>query len=789
MRYQESLAIPPNPSVPYCISAGLATIFWLCIAGVGATGIVGSVTVVIGVATFGLLVLQWLCHDIADPDTRVLVAIGPGLGVGLLILFLLRAVAGDSPFVGIVILVVTIALIVRHRLVGRERSSAGAFTRIKTAVVSSTWMSFGAIGIIGLILHREWWWNFPIVIVGLVFCFVSRNATSSRSHFIVVLLGAALLLLASSWGTALRSEAWWVSSSNDDDAFFETWSHSLVQWGPLTNPSAIATSGPDAMAYHHLAYFLTGLVDIASSGEPFVALSRIVPVLLAVSTLGSTLLFSSTVARLLSNRKLCVTQFAVGAALFFALVSVAHPLSDFLASSLIIGVISIAHRVVNSTSLGRFAGLSILLVGSISFSKTAYIYVPVVALAVTALWSRRSITRAVVALASGAFFVGYFSLSGLYSNSFSLAFLSGSMVGEHAVGGLAARVLAIIYVLMPCSLGFVALLLVASSESWTSEIRSIWISLLLTMLSGMAFRVFLSTPEARVASYFIRPSLIAVGLSVVFYLLSRASSQAKQLQVPRVLFWAAILVGFWLVVLRNIVPDLSSGSVWAKSLRLLRDPQSLALATLAWLLLRQVLANRVRGSNTSFVSPQRSQRLSAAALSLVISVVVGVIPLGERIQERWEETKRGNEDELQNKAVLGSQSLFELAMVLRSTPDPDAVVAFSICDRECDPSGFRTPNLLSAYSRKKFLHAMGVTYIWGLSSSEEAKDYDLSRNMLKMDPLEVYNRLEVREVRYLVVDRQRAADDWVSDIKRAGALSVYQNSDFYLLEIATSRDD
>lgn len=137
-----------------------------------------------------------------------------------------------------------------------------------------------------LYLGRDFRWaNTAFVGALVVLVGLSRYLQSTRVRAIFISAGSVIVLLSA----ATRTELWWFVSN--DHHWFEAVGDSVTRFGPQDTLGINADVG---LRYHFLAYVLSGgITDLFSIG-PFVVITRVLPVLIAVA-------ISATVWSLIGN--------------------------------------------------------------------------------------------------------------------------------------------------------------------------------------------------------------------------------------------------------------------------------------------------------------------------------------------------------------------------------------------------------------------------------------------------------------------------------------------------------
>jgi hypothetical protein len=134
-----------------------------------------------------------------------------------------------------------------------------------------------------------WGWAIPAVIAGVLWTARRRrvqSGTSARESLdrpvVVALVGGGLLALGTLGYTLRNYPLSWVgewSGYHPDTAFFEALATSLARLGPL---DSIFIPGGE-IRYHWFAYAWAGQVSEAAGAAPFVVMTRVLPLVVAVA--------------------------------------------------------------------------------------------------------------------------------------------------------------------------------------------------------------------------------------------------------------------------------------------------------------------------------------------------------------------------------------------------------------------------------------------------------------------------------------------------------------------------
>lgn len=267
----------------------LAASFWMIVAGGQPHRVVAALFILWVIGGLGLRIFSF-GGFVQERETEWLWRFGPGVLMGLFVLFVVRSFSTRPLFFALVIaLAVTEVLFVfKSALKTRGQSQGLDWTgrKIIELAQNTCWVA----AVMGVGLVKTWHWILPIVISLLLCGFSSRYKVRSLLRR-VALSVVVLVSTVGLWSLAfsLRAQFWWISK--DDYQWFEAISFSLVHRGPTVDVIASARDGASAAAYHHLAYFLTGLIDLGVQGNTYQTLTRYTPVILTLITFASTVVF------------------------------------------------------------------------------------------------------------------------------------------------------------------------------------------------------------------------------------------------------------------------------------------------------------------------------------------------------------------------------------------------------------------------------------------------------------------------------------------------------------------
>lgn len=238
---------------------------------------------------------------------RTLVAICPAIGALATVAMLITGVTLDTA----ILLVLAVAWqCVAGAIIWRRLHRGASDLEILGMAIALGTLLASLAGAVSAALHLgPWGWAVPSIIA-LGWRALSRgrgantdsgaaSAAARVDRWALLGLAAALIPGLALWGYALRlypltwSGSW--SGYHPDMPFFEALGHSVAQFGPFTSPFL-----PGALVrYHWLAYAWQGQLEVSVGAEPFVALTRLLPL---VALVGCAAIASAWARQLSPNR-------------------------------------------------------------------------------------------------------------------------------------------------------------------------------------------------------------------------------------------------------------------------------------------------------------------------------------------------------------------------------------------------------------------------------------------------------------------------------------------------------
>lgn len=757
------------------LSAGLAMNLWLLITGISLIRAVTAFFVLIAVGCFGYQVLSFLLSRSAIISGATLWMLGPGVIVGSILLFGLRAVFPKNWFLATASLICLTMIAIELRELSRsvrggERSPRDLLSR------DFVQMTLKFFFLIGIPLARLWPWITPIVISAAIAAFVfQRLETTNFVGNITRFLVMSLLPISAFLSRQIRSDLWWMGA--DDNQYFEALSHSLIEWGPQERTTSIAGSGVAHVAYHHLAYFLSGLIDVFARGETYMALTRVMPVMVSACFVSSLMLVIRDLCATVSPTMILGDSRATLGVSYVLALSVPSPLSNFLGLTVLVCTALLSRYIVDSQRWSIRLPLVFLTLTALVFSKAPYLYAGVVILVVGAVFGLvKSWSVVIFTAVSSAILLLFFSLSSAASDYRIDPFNSNSVF--ELSEGRGTKFLALISVSAPLALGLVAGLAVMDWRG-SRRVRTFVLSSLIVVVVGATFRLVVG---GRIESirYLFEPAILFASLLVaVWYVYA-----GKRVRRGAPGFSAGISIGVaavWLLVVPEVVPNLNSGSTLAKLLRVIRDPNFAQVAFVAigaLLFAAQHLTRYARreplGVDRSLANRIWQKLLFPVAVGVAIAISLpGLV-------ESFSESRSGIQD-TQRRSYIGSTQQVALARVIKERTASSDLIAVSLCDSTVDKCP--TDYVLAAYSKRRFL-SLGGSFVlsWG-GNNQEILDYETSARIGAVPISNTLHYLKGREVGYLVVDKSAVNETWIDSANQNGIVRLYENSQFILYKL------
>lgn len=755
----------------------LASCFWMLVVGLPVGDSIMAIVTALFLGVIGFEVLCLLIPHLRTSNQRFLWILGPALAIGLIVLFLIRAITSRTVFLIITLLVGAICVNV-FMLGIKQRWSQ--LKEVKREFESGATSIALTISVVGLPLAKLYPWVWPVIVVGLalstipnIYSLKSLWATH-RIGFDVVALSLTALL-----SHGLRSNLWWMNA--DDNQLFEAMSHGQFEWGPRVNVIQASGSGLQALAYHHLAYFLTGLFDFVAVSDPYLALTRVAPIVISISLTASIQLLISLVSHVTRMQD---TLIFLLAGLFQLLNPVVTPLSNFLGCVALVSAICIFLQTRSEPSTPRMYLAMALSFAAVAFSKVTYLYAAfVVCLCLILIERTACLRRALAVIVPTVALVTFFSAFSAASSDFHIDWFSENSLSEHSYGGLAAKVLAIVVVIAPACVGVYAAVRLLSAQ-YRIEVRSVALGSLCVVMLGVIARVLVGG-RIETIRYLWEPALIMANLSFVLWLLCEFDLVRQRVVFKSWMYSVSVAACVAVSLLQGylfpfLFPDIASGSLAAKTLRFLRS-SDLPIFLLSIGLFISWRISKRRNISSKHPAVSAWNRLAAMVPLLVTSVVIGsfVASIAPSINESFSEARSGQEI-VERLGWLGDQPTIQLAQYLAKNNKPDDLTAVSLCD--ADLPSCSHDYVLAGLSRNRFFSLGGsAVLVWQKKSGDQYRDYRYSVQIGEDFSVELLDMLKRDGVTRIVFDK-RYLDPQASRIfKEVFADNLFENSRYVLV--------
>lgn len=734
-----------------------------------------GMAVLLAVGCLGYQILAYCLPGPRLSKLSTLWILGPGLSIGLLFLFALRAVTSKHVFVPLALVVcvgcASFLVLKFQRLLQSLKSISTVNGWQELLTVTST-----MIFLVGIPLARVWPWVLPITFAAAIFVLIFRTPIDDvrwlplvGSLLFPVLIGIAVA------SRQLRSELWWMGS--DDNQLFEALSHSLVEWGPQEQVIAIAGSGLPHLAYHHLVYFLSGLVNYFVNGETYLVLTRFTPVLVSTCFVASLVLVLFDLSDTMpTSRSLPATRLTFAAS-YVLLLSVPAPLSNFLGLAALVSSLLIVRRVIDSQSFLRVFVIVFLTLGAIIFSKAPYLYAGVGVFLVISVFGQSKSWRTIGSVLVSTSILLLLFLQTPASSDYHLSFFDFNSIGE--LSGGRSQVLGVVSVFAPLAIGFSAgvMIMTQGSNSW---LRFFTLSSFGVLTAGLFFRLAVG---GRIESirYLWEPAVLFASLLVAAWFIM-STSQVTRREVTITSGLAAIIALIWFSLVPLLVPNLNSGSIVAKFLRLVRDPNFAQF--LHFLLIVSVFRiTRVYSSVSKrfrlSINIRRQHTWATAIFPIAVGVALAAFIPG--VVESVKGARSGIQD-AQRQTYIGDPYTAEVAQAIATVARSTEVIAVSLSGCEVKQEVCSTDYSLAAYSKRRFLNLGGFIMYWDRSEQEIA-DYFLSAR-IGAEPLgETLLKLQQRGVGFVVIDKHLVERPWELRGSQAGLKERFQNQRYVLFQL------
>ena len=746
----------------------LAASLWMIVAGGQPHRIVAALFTLWVIGGLGLRILS-VGGLVQERETEWLWRLGPGVLMGLFVLFVVRSFSTRPLFLALFIALgcIEVFSVFKSALkIWSQSQRLGWTGRRSIELAQNTcWVA----AVLGIGLFKSWDWILPIVI-SLLLCGFSlgqkeRSLLRRATLSVAVLVGTVAL---AGLAFSLRAQLWWMD--RNDNQWFEAISFSLVHRGPATDIIASARDGASAAAYHHLAFFLTGLIDLGVRGTTYQTLTRYTPVILALITVASTIVFLLSAPRFVTNRINSSTLAAVGCVFLIVPIGVAE-FSNFLGLAAMISsaaVICVIGRTSDKWSSAFVIGLMIPVT---AFSKATSLYGPLLLVTVLVLFSvRRRIKTALAVLIATLAVVGFLRWGSPAVGDFNIALFMPPQLGELSHGHIFWRFVSLFVLLAPLTPGF-ALGAWLLSQKKLSEIRPLVYGLFAVMAAGYASQ-FLTGGQIVAIRYLWEPATFAnallVGLAVV-----TLWRQPLHVRRPPTVVIASVAVFVVVLAISQMLPDLNSVSAVAKLLRILSRPSFVLFAAVVVVALISLFIKRRNGLSTG------SNRWRVVLLTSLVPLVAAIEAFPSFV-ESYREARNGT-TVLQREPWLGSKDVLEVSHFLQDSTPSESLVAVTLCEyltQDCTDD-----YSLAAYSRRRFLSLGGGFVLYWQQDGLPVADATNSVLSASNSITEVISYWHSRGVNYGVIDKTYLAIGDVDAVRLLEEEILFENNRYQVLQL------
>jgi hypothetical protein len=756
----------------------IATVYWLICSGATPLQVIVVFVVTLMIGSLGFQILAFGIPKVRQTSEASHWLIGPSIGVGLTALFLIRLVSPKELFLALFVVASVVSTTVLVKGIPRRRK-VFSISYARSSSLQILESSFAPIGLIGLVLSTVWPWVLPSsVAAGLASILIPLADKVSVQKPLVIGIATGSVIGVHTLSRLLRSELWWLQG--DDYQWFEALAHGLVEWGPKENSIAIAGSGLEHAAYHHLAYLFSGLLGYLDLFETYVVVGKVMPVIMAANFLAAITVALAGIQT--ANTVNATRKHSLGilATMLLCSTVIVDPISSFFGLSAVVGVVAIHLK--GSEGSARL-GQSVLMffsLGTLALSKAPYFYSGLIVVTVGAMWGRkRAWGEFAVSVLSAASFVWFFSKSPL-SGDYGLKWFSSETLGEFAHGTGIHRALAIMVVFAPVSVGVLTAIQMLQSHH-PQKIRNLVLASITVMTIGVISRVLVTGRQESVM-YIWEPALFFASLSVAIWMISSSSENSELLKSAKKT--AFVVVAIWVYLIPIAIPNLNSGSLIAKVLRFLQDPRSLLIVVTALVL---VLAFIVKiktylGQQNAVLSGMQAKLTSIEFIgyltcgAALFSIPTLVIP-------QYQEVLSGG-DNLERVEYLGAganSDLLSLSDFIRTEFKRNEVIAYSLCDwqmGECP-----TDYSLAAHTKNRFLSLGGRFVMYFNPSPLVVRDYELSRQIGIQHPAQIIDKLISRGVSLLLINNTSVSPTWVQELEFEFKQADFSNKTYSLWKL------
>ncbi len=735
---------------------------WLILAGLSLRISLVTTLTTVFIGIWGYVVIKTVDGKPIRPQEQLLWVLGPGLGFGALVLFLIRLIVPESAFLAIfVIIPVLYTMLTAKRVLTAQSPREDSFIapeRVHWPLV--------VFGLVGVSLQRQWAWPLPltmaaIISVALIHLVKPTNQLLRFAMFTPVIVAGWIV-------QNQRPESWWLSAERipADESLFEAFANGLVKYGPTTNPIYQSLDGVEATAYHHLAYLTVGLVNRMTNSAHYEILMIAAPIYLRLSIVACCLLLLRRVVPQGVSTGKAAAPSLLGLLGCLAILKTGSANSDLLGVSSVISsfvLLGVAKTDALKWRTASLAGASVVVV---SFSKGPLILATLIfALVLSVIdfkWRwKQGLAVLVAFVAVSAFFTQAASSVGSIKLEF---WASRNMSSEFSFSFYNLKIFSNLLIVPVISGLAAALMLLATPRSntrqWTLPLAGV-------LLAGIASQVLLTSSGPANYSYFYAPAIIATSLLVL--VLGRSVQQNFTIGDKTFL---AILLGsgalYWLIE-RELDPIDSN----------LASPL-VAISTLCSV---SFLALRTAKFNSRLYQKCREFALSSFLAMLLLASSIFSYS-NEDFQQARNLSTINSERSWSN--WYGDSDMAGLTQfVTRATTGSDLLV-YSTCPLKsfigdiCEPD-FR----LAALTGRRFL----VLDPWGFEEdvgSPYLGDMELSSSIGTESAEITAQSFIERGVSHMIINKSRVADDWIRSARSSEMEQLYENQSYVVFKLQTS---
>ena len=301
-------------------SVGLLVVclFLLACFTVNVATVVGMTLLLIGAYRVGRSLLRKLISFGALPDLFIVVL---STTVGLIVVSLVALVllpVIDIQWSASLLFGVGILIGLRAHL---ERITANRHQLFRLSSLTSLRGCVALLFVTLVFLSRDFRWANPAAIgLAIALLALSIKMTSTRLRVIGVAAGGGVFV----FGLTTRSEFWWFVTN--DHHWFEALAISTVDYGPW---DSLGINMDVGLRYHFLAYLISGTLSKVLFLDPFISLTRVLPVLIALAVSATVISLLNGLGRF-SSRSTTISAASIAFILNFSHASPSHTFSMLL---------------------------------------------------------------------------------------------------------------------------------------------------------------------------------------------------------------------------------------------------------------------------------------------------------------------------------------------------------------------------------------------------------------------------------------------------------------------------